>query len=970
MARTTLSLLGFNRGIVSRLGLARLDLKDHLFLSAAKQKNWMPRVLGSMMLRPALQQLDSTDNDNLAYFIPFVFSSDDKALIELTDGIMRVWIGGAPITRPAVTTAVTNGTFNSNVTSWTDSDESGATSVWVAGGFMGLTGTGYKKAIRSQQVTVDVGNRNKEHALEIVIERGPVTIKVGSTVGDTDYVDETILKTGTHSLSFTPTNDFFIQFENVNDYQSLVDSVAVAASGPMRIVAPWDEATLSYVRYDQSADVVFVACIPGSDINAPRRIERRGDGRSWSIVKYEPDDGPFMLDNTGTTTIAASALTGDITLTASQSLFRTSHVGALFRVASVGQATVDGFNGDDQFSNSIRVTGIGSSRIFSIVRSSLTGTGTTVTLQRSQDNLAWEDVTTYTTTGSVGYNDGLDNQIWYYRVGVKSGDYSTGPVGVTLTYVSGSLTGIVRITAYTSSTSVSARVLVPLGGTDASDSWAEGRWSDYRGWPSAVRLFQGRLWLAGKQYIWGSVSDAYESHDDTLEGDSGPIQRSIGSGPLDKVNWLLPLTRLFLGTDGAEWQAKSSSFDEPLSPTEFSLVSQGTQGSAAVDAVKMDSSGFFLQSSTRRIYAISYKYTGLTDDYGSEDVTRFAPEIAGLGITRMAMQRQPDSRLHCVRADGDAAILILEKNESVLCWVEVETEGLIEDVVMLPGASETEVYYVVNRTINGSTKRYLEQWAMESECSFGTFNYDGAAATVINLLDGAGDKVFLDKTKVTARDADGNKIGNFTVLDGTITLGAPVTYALITPTIYKLADCMGEYSGVATDTITGADHLEGCEVVVWADGKDFSPGRDSDPNNPQVTYTVTSGHIVLPAGSQVQHAIYGLPYRARYQSSKLGYVGDGVALNNQRRLVSLGLILADTHAKGIHYGDKFSLLDDLPGTGIQGEVVPDDYIWQEFDDKKFSIASDWGPDSRLCLEANAPRPATVMAAIILMEITA
>jgi hypothetical protein len=90
----------------------------------------------------------------------------------------------------------------------------------------------------------------------------------------------------------------------------------------------------------------------------------------------------------------------------------------------------------------------------------------------------------------------------------------------------------VRITAFTSSTIVSAEVLSDLGGTSATDDWAEGEWSDRRGWPSAVALYEGRLWWsAASRGIWGSISDGFESFDEAVEGDSGPINRDVGSGP-------------------------------------------------------------------------------------------------------------------------------------------------------------------------------------------------------------------------------------------------------------------------------------------------------------------------------------------------------------------------------------------------------------------------------------------------------
>jgi hypothetical protein len=93
-------------------------------------------------------------------------------------------------------------------------------------------------------------------------------------------------------------------------------------------------------------------------------------------------------------------------------------------------------------------------------------------------------------------------------------------------------------------------------------------------------------------------------------------------------------------------------------------------------------------------------------------MTTLCPEICQPSIIAIGAHRQPDTRIHCVRSDGKVAIQVYDKSEDVRCWVLFETDGLVEDVVTLPGNVEDRVYYVVNR--NG--KRCLERWALESEC--------------------------------------------------------------------------------------------------------------------------------------------------------------------------------------------------------------------------------------------------------------
>lgn len=902
MAEESYVYLTFNRGLLSRLGLGRIDL-DRTRLSAQTFFNFVPRVLGSMMLRPGMQYLGSVASDNPARMLPFVFATDDKALIELTANIMRVWVSDALVTRVAVSSAVTNGTFDSNLTGWTDNDEAGGTSVWVTGGYMGLTGNGTAAAIRDQTVTVTGADQNKEHALNIVIERGPVVLRVGTATTDDAYINETTLETGTHSLTFTPTGNFNIRLLSRLKRQVLVDSVTVEAAGVMTLPTPWAAADLDFIRSRQSADVLFLAM----NAYTQRRIERRST-TSWSVVQYLANDGPFRDENISTITMVPGALSGNTTLTASANYFRTTHApsansaGALFRVTSNGQQVTADVTAENSFTSAIRVTGVGSSRPFTIIRA---GTWVaTVTLQRSliSENGPWLDVTTYSTNGTVSFDDGLDNQIAWYRIGVKTGDFTSGTVELELNYSGGSIDGICRVTGYTSETVVNVEVISDFGGLDAVETWAEGEWSDRRGWPSAVSFHEGRLCWAGKGKFWLSISDAFHSFDDTFEGDAGPINRSIGSGPVDVIHWLESAERLLAGGQGAEMSIRSSGFDEPLSPSDFQLKDTSSQGSAAVDDLKVDRRIMHVQKSKVRVYELAMDTDPAAIDYGSIDLTQLVPEVGEPSLVRAAVQRQPDTRLHFVRSDGQVAMLVFDKTENVIAWLNIVSDGasgLIEDVVVLPGETiEDEVYYVVQRTVNGSTVRYLEKWAMESE----------AKGTSLN----------------------------------------------------KIADAFITYEGAATATITGLDHLEGEDVVVWAAGADVGTAT-STAASWTFTHTVASGQITLAAAAT--DVTVGLPYRSRWQSSKQALANAfGTPLTKRKRIPNFGIILADTHAQGLLIGRDFSSMDNLPQIR---DGAPEDLtsVVADIDEGTIAFPGEWATDTRICLEGRAPRPATVLALV-------
>ncbi len=442
----------------------------------------------------------------------------------------------------------------------------------------------------------------------------------------------------------------------------------------------------------------------------------------------------------------------------------------------------------------------------------------------------WREFSAHTgNVSATSITPGTNNSIIYLRAGFASGNYTSGQVNVTLAYPGGGGDGYCRITGITSTTVAQMVVTRRMHVPSVTSLWSEGRFSSLRGWPSAVALFEGRLWFGGLDQLAGSVSDGFKSFDLNVEGDSGPVLRSIATGAVNSVKWILGLSRLCMGTAGAEPVGRSSSFDEPVTPTNFSIKDASTQGSADIQAVKIDRSAIFVQRSGKRAYDLSYSIDA--QDYASQEITRFHPTVLDAGVKLVAVQRQPDTRVWFLLNDGTCAILTHERSEDVLSWYTFGTDGLIEDVAVLPNTGDDDVYLVVNRTINGGTRRYVEKLAYDAQAQGGGTNYMADAYVTADLI--------------------------------------------------------------ASDTVTGLLHLEGEEVIVWADGAAIMDGDEPD------TFTVSSGEITLPE-AVTGTVIVGLAYDWQWQSSKLAYgVNDGAPLSRRRTLRDVAPILGQDAYRGI-----------------------------------------------------------------------
>lgn len=902
MARVNAPLVTFAQGLVSPLALARVDL-SRLRFAAETQTNFVPRALGPMSIRPGTRYLSNTKGDDLTKPIPFIFSNDDAYIIELGSGVLRVRDGSddSLITRASVATSITNGNFSSG-TGWT------LTEATISGGVLTLTSPSEgTTAICVRSVTVDAGEINTVHAIRIIVDNGPVGFRIGTSSGGDDVLALQNLGSGEHSLTFTPGNTtIYVQYESAILRDIVVDSGIIESSGTMEIDIPWSAADMAKISCVQSGDIVFIAC----DGYQPRKIERR-ENDSWSLVLYEPEDGPFQPLPFVDCTITPSDTTGNITLTASRSIFRNNMVGSLMRLFNTNQLRESDLTTEDTYTTAIRITGISGYGTTGGPESGtrnwsydISGTYTGVlTFQRSFDgpDSGFTDVSSLADgeTGNAVLTDPYDNAIVYYRIGFKAQTPDpTGTASITVFYAGGGGSGTVRITDLTNGTVVDAEVLKELSSTTATRDWREGEWSTKYGFPTAVTLHEGRLWWLGRDRIWGSVSDAYDSFDEDLEGDAGTINRTIGYGPIDRVLWSMSLQRLLLGLSGSEASIRSGSFDTPITPTDFSIKDASTQGSAWVQPVKVDSRGVFVQRSERRVYQLAYSVDA--NDYAASDLTVLLPDIDS-DLKVLAVQRQPDTRIYAVREDGDVMVLLFEPGEEVMAWYKIETDGDIEDICVLPGNVEDQVYWYVKRTIDGSTVRFVERVALESNCT-----------------------------------------------------GLPVSH---------LADAHVLYSGASASVRTGLDHLEGETVVCWAWDDDDDSGRVVTlTDGVESNQTVIGGQVTQLEASK--NACIGLPYTAQFKSAKLAYGAmGGTALAQKKKVERLALLLLNTHASGIEFGQDFTTMDTLPQL-YRGADIDDDTVHEVHDEVSVPVPGGWNSDSRLCLQASAPKPCTVLGAVI------
>lgn len=892
-----------NVGVVDRDKLHRVDL-ERMRLAAEEQTNILCDAVGKGFFRPGTEHLALTKSGNRSRLIEFDAGAQAIYMLEMTSGFMRIWDDTALVSRPSVSTAVINGNFDS-ATGWTLGTTAGTT-VAVTGGALKLQSQarGGVRAFAKQQVSVSGGNVGKEHGLRLTIFRGPVQFRVGSTDGGDEYIRETTLRTGYHSIAFIPTGNFWIEFASTAQHAVYVNDVNVEAAGVVELPTIWNDDELNLLRYEQSLDVMFLAC----EGRKQQRVESRGDN-SWSVCDYDADDGPFLTGPSASLKIRPGVLEGTGLMYADRAYFKPEHVGTLMRIYHDGQRVSTVLASDDTYTPPIMVTGINepdyNERDFSYtVSGTWAGTlrwqrsfdGEDVEYHRFRKAQATADTDITSNVGTTVNDDNEDNAIAYYRLGFEPGTYSSGAAIVTVNYDGGGGYGIARIVGYNSPTEVVIDVLKPFMDTTFSEQWREGAWSEINGWPTCVVLDDGRLDWAGYDAFWASVSDAYDSFDEDFVGDAGPLLRSIAVGGRNEARWLAALSTLMIGTGRLVASARASSLDEIKTPENFGIRRQGGKvGAARVNpAVLADDRALFVEASGNALYELNY-----AADKGRFLATEFSKlttEPFASGIVGVAVQNRPDQRIWVWMNDGTALCIVFEPSQLVSAFIPISLNAstdAIESICIVPTDNGQErVYMSVKRVVNGATSRRVERLALDEEA----------------------------KPDVITKCLDAHLVfGN-----GSATINVP--------------------------------HLIGRTVRVWMDGDSLD-----NPDGSVRDFVVSPGGTITLPSIPVAGGVVGLPYRGRFKSAPLEYGGENTSMLQSKTVAGIGFLLGDYCRSGFRYGTSFDKMFSLPSLR-NGKPVTSDVVYGVDELEPLNPAgSTISLKSQICAEMNSPKPCTMLA---------
>lgn len=288
-----------------------------------------------------------------------------------------------------------------------------------------------------------------------------------------------------------------------------------------------------------------------------------------------------------------------------------------------------------------------------------------------------------------------------------------------------------------------------FGGTTASDSILLPQWRTKAGWgfPRCVSFFQQRLIFANNDRylnkIWASqTGDITEVLSELPVDATGygelsndrPFEFILASGEINRIQWMLPFgNSLLIGTLGGEYIANSGTSAESFGPLAVNIQKETSFGSEPWIPISFDGSVVFIERGGLKLREFIYNrdenaFRANDISLFSEHLPRYSESIFassnGFGFEQIYYQKSPYQTVWAKDKNDYIFSLTRERNFGANAWSRIELGGesatdeppkVLTMCVVPDTDGQDDVYMMVKRTVNGSSKVTFEKMARPFE---------------------------------------------------------------------------------------------------------------------------------------------------------------------------------------------------------------------------------------------------------------
>ena len=276
---------------------------------------------------------------------------------------------------------------------------------------------------------------------------------------------------------------------------------------------------------------------------------------------------------------------------------------------------------------------------------------------------------------------------------------------------------------------------------------------------------------------------------------SNGLYFTIDSDTLDEILWLLDSKRLALGTSAGVYFLYGSETNLTVTPSRFTINRETSYSATNVQPVVVSNVIIYPQRGGREIQEL--EFSGSEEQWLQTRISMKAYDIISTSsIVKLAWQERPNPIIWMLMDNGQILSLSYDRQVKFKAW-SVHTLGgtdtVVTDLEIIPRNDYDQVWFQVNRTIDGSTKTYIERLNRFPSENIITRNelvfLDSA------VIHKATDIVTYTTGETTPKVNGGSQSGSTLTVDG-------ITSAPATGTIFLIAGDTTIYTTLAGSTTT------------------------------------------------------------------------------------------------------------------------------------------------------------------------
>lgn len=591
--------------------------------------------------------------------------------------------------------------------------------------------------------------------------------------------------------------------------------VESAPGAPYQFDQPWSAAELSKLRWFEVADLTFVA-----DGAQPKLVSRLADD-DWTIADYAHINGPVRPQNVDIAkTIAVSALTGSIDLTANFDIFDPGHVGSIWRLDESDLSLVPYWTASESVT---------------------TGGAPAVSYRRYRGNVYKAKPPPGVVAGGA-HDCGVNPPIQTF------GDSQSQPDKIVWEFLYAGY-GYVRITAVADAQHATADVIGVSRSSQTAlpDSllskptyrWYEAAWSSLRGFPELVSYAQTRIaWFDHRGQFWITYAGDYYDFQFTPDDSSAIVGQMLSiDGSVVQPQWALSNGWILVGASEGEPLVRGPGAYDAITKSNILAITDKGQGSCPQIPAVCDGGVAFIGASRRRLHYI--KTNRLIDSINVDEISVASNHILKGMAARVVYQRDPHHLLWGYSQDGALWAYTFRPDQQVVgAHRHPMANAFVESAGTIPAADGEldELWLIVRRVIGGVTRRFVEvlqpffepqddasptaQGAWFYDCAL---RYVGPPATTLSGLDhlkGASVGIFFngqDLPRQLVSEAGSVSLPEVDVDEYDVVVGLPIPFKLQTLDLSPAAQGRTTRGGVKQASHAALDILDGYGLDVLAD---------------------------------------------------------------------------------------------------------------------------------------------------------